>query len=192
MTNLARVTLAEVWAEFLGARNPIWRPASILKITFSTIWPTVMCNLWLMWYFGPRNWLVMLVLSLDPVLTFKTNMAPGGHLENCIFDTLGPSVVWLMLCGVFGGKEIIYDVSLMIKLGLDLQMQDASCCKWALELWSHRTARLAMSTKLLYGKMGRLVIICIRRVGLHCHLQPILKKPNNVNRKKIILINSQV
>ena len=29
-----------------------------------------------------------------------------------------------MLCGVFGAKEIIYDVSLMIRLGLDLQMQD--------------------------------------------------------------------
>ena len=82
-----------------------------------------MCNLWLVRYFGPRNWFVMLVSSFDPVLTFKANMAPGGHLENCIFDTLVPSVMWLMLCGVFGGNEIIYDGSLMIRLGLDLQMQ---------------------------------------------------------------------
>ena len=118
------MTLAKVWAELLGARNRIWPLVAILEITFSTIWPTVMCNLWLMWYFGPRNWLVLLLSSFDPVLTFKSNMAPGGHLENCIFDTLVPSVVWLMLCVVFGGKEIIYDGSLMIRLGLDLQMQD--------------------------------------------------------------------
>ena len=136
------MTLAKVWAEFLGARNPIWRPVAILKITFSTIWPTVMCDLWLTGYFGPRNWLVMLVSSIDLVLTFRSNMAPGGHLENCIFDTLVPSTMQLMLCGVFGGKEIIYDVSLMIRLGLDLQMQDDhhvanGLCK----LWSHKTAR---------------------------------------------------
>ena len=114
------MTLAKVWAKLLGARNPIWRPAAILKITFSTIWPTVMCDLWHMGYFGPRNWLVMLVSSFDLVLTFKSNMAPGGHLENSIFHTLVPSAVWLMLCGVFGSNEIIYDVILMIRLGLDL------------------------------------------------------------------------
>ena len=136
------MTLAKVWAEFLGDRNPIWRPVAILKITFSTIWPTVMCDLWLMGYFGLRNWLVMLVSSIDLVLTFRSNMAPGGHLENCIFDTLVPSTMQLMLCGVFGGKEIIDDVSLMIRLGLDLQMQDDhhvanGLCK----LWSHKTAR---------------------------------------------------
>ena len=80
-----------------------------------------------------------------------------------------------MLCGVFGGKQIIYDLSLMIKLSLDLQMQDDyhvanELCK----LWSHRTARFAMFTMILYGKMGQLAVICIRRVIFHCHLQPIL------------------
>ena len=135
------MTLAKVWAKFLGARNPIWRPVAILKITFSTIWPTVMCDLWHMGYFGPRNWLVMLVSSFDLVLTFKSNMAPGGHLENSIFHTLVPSAVWLMLCGVFGSNEIIYDIILMIRLGLDLQMQDdLHVANGLCKLWSHRTA----------------------------------------------------
>ena len=136
------MTLAKVWAEFSGVRNPIWRPAAILTIAFSTIWPTVMCDLWFMGYFGPRNWLVMLVSSLDLVLTFKSNVAPGGHLENCIFNTLVPSAVWLMLCGVYGGKEIIFNVSLMIRLGLDLQMQeDHHVANGLCKLWSHWTAR---------------------------------------------------
>ena len=131
-----------MWAEFLGAWNPIWRPVAILKITFSTIWPTEMYDLWHLGYFGPKNWYVVSVSSFDLLLTFKSNMTPGGHLENCIFDTLVPSAVWFMLCGVFGGKEIIYDVSLMIRLGLNLQMQDDhhvanGLCK----LWSHRTVR---------------------------------------------------
>ena len=58
------------------------------------------------------------------------------------------SILWspvpcdLCFVGVFGGKEIIYDVSLMIRLGLNLQMQDDhhvanGLCK----LWSHRTVR---------------------------------------------------
>ena len=59
----------------------------------------------------------MLVSSFDLVLTFESNMAPGGHFENYNFDTIVPSAVWLMLYGVFGGKEIIYGVSLMIRLG---------------------------------------------------------------------------
>ena len=29
-----------------------------------------------------------------------------------------------MLCGVFGGKDIIFDASLLIRLGLGLQKQD--------------------------------------------------------------------
>ena len=29
-----------------------------------------------------------------------------------------------MLCGVLGGKEIIFDVSLLIRIGLGLQTQD--------------------------------------------------------------------
>ena len=32
--------------------------------------------------------------------------------------------MWLMVCGVFGGKEIIYAVIFTITLDLDLQMQD--------------------------------------------------------------------
>ena len=76
------------------------------------------------WVFWAKNGFVMLVSSFDLVLTFKSNMAPGGHLENCIFNILVPSVVWLMLCGVFGGKEIIFVVSLLVRLGLDFQTQD--------------------------------------------------------------------
>ena len=161
-----------MWAEFLGARNPIWRPAAILNITFSTIWPTVMRDLWIMGYFGPRNWLVMLVSSFDLVLTFKSNMAPGGHLENGIFDTLVPSAEWLMLWGVFGGKEIIYDVSLMIRLGLDLKMQDDhhvanGLCK----LRTHWTARLAMSTIVLFGNMVQMHQTCYITLSSSTHLE---------------------
>ena len=71
-----------------------------------------MCDWWLMGYFGQRNWFMMSASSFDLVLTFKLNMALGGYLENCIFNTLVPNAVWLMLCGVFGGKEIIFNVSL--------------------------------------------------------------------------------
>ena len=42
---LSRVSLLKMWAEFLGAQNPIWRPA-IFKITFSTIWLTTMGGSW--------------------------------------------------------------------------------------------------------------------------------------------------
>ena len=46
-----------------------------------------------------------------------------------------------MLCGVFGGKEIIDGVSL-IELGLDLQMlDDHHVANWLCKLWSHRTVR---------------------------------------------------
>ena len=118
------MTLAKVWAEFLGAQNPIWPPAAILKMTFSTIWPIVICDLWLTGYFGPKNWFVMSVSSFDLVLTFKSNMASGSHLDNCIFNIFVRSAVWLMLCGVFGGKDVIFDASLLIRLGLGLQKQD--------------------------------------------------------------------
>ena len=51
---------------------------------------------------------------------------------------------------------------------------------------------LAMSTIVLYEKMGQMFIVCIRRVILHCQLQPNLKKLSNVNRKKVILLNNQI
>ena len=156
------MTLAKVWAEFLRAWNPIWRPAAILKMKFSKILPTLMCDLWLMGYFGPKNWFVVLVSSFDLVLTFKSNMAPSGHLENCIFNTLVPSAVWLMLCGVFGGKEIIFDVNLMIRFGLDLQLQDDhhvanGLCK----LWSHRNARFYG----FWGILDQTIAICCQFHG---------------------------
>ena len=153
------MTLAKVWAEFLKALNPIWRPAAILKIIFSTIWPIVMCDLWLIGYFGPKNWFVMSVSSFDHVLTFKSNMAPGGHLKNCIFNNLVPSAVWLMLCGVFGGKKVIFDVRLLIRLDLDLQMQDDhhvanGLCK----LRSHSTARFFFYG--LGGILDQTIVVC--------------------------------
>ena len=46
------------------------------------------------------------------------------HFQYAIlWSPVVPSAVWLMLCGVFGGKKIIFDVRLLIRLDLDLQMQ---------------------------------------------------------------------
>ena len=44
MNNLA-VSLLQVGAQILGAHNPLWPLASILEMAFSTIWPTVLCDL---------------------------------------------------------------------------------------------------------------------------------------------------
>ena len=51
--------------------------------------------------------------------------------------------MWLMLCGViFQGNEITFDVSLLIRLGLNLQMQDDHYVANGLcKLWSPRTTR---------------------------------------------------
>jgi len=52
---LAGMTLAKVWANLAMGQNSKWLPASILEITFSIIWPTVLIRLCSLEFSGARN-----------------------------------------------------------------------------------------------------------------------------------------
>lgn len=51
-------------------------------------------------------------------------MAAVGHIENDLFNGLAYSAAQYMVIGVFGVKEFIFDVVLIIWPIFDLQIQD--------------------------------------------------------------------
>ena len=122
-----------MWAEFLGARNPIWRPAAILKITFSTIWPIVMTDLWLMGYFRPRNWLVMLVSSFH--LSWPSNpiWRPTAILKIAFFILWSPVPCDLWFVGCLGQGNHLWCYFLDETRFRPSNARWSSCCKLPLQ-----------------------------------------------------------
>ena len=76
-------------------------------------------------YFRLRNWFVMSVWLFDLILTFKSNMTPSSHPENCVLNSLVPCATRLMVCGGIYVRGNNFAVSLMTTLSLDHQLQYA-------------------------------------------------------------------
>ena len=65
---------------------------------------------------------VSLMISLSSDLQIQ--YGGGDHLENCMFNSLVLSAVWLMVCGIFGAEEVILMLFwwLVLVLGFDFKM----------------------------------------------------------------------
>ena len=59
---LGRVSSVKVWVDFFGAANFIEWPVVILKIISSTIWSTVLCDVWYMFF----ALTIPILLSISP------------------------------------------------------------------------------------------------------------------------------
>ena len=111
MINSARVSLVKVRWNFRSSKSNI-ATGGHFEITFSKIWPTILCDLWIMGYFVLRNpfrdlnWFQ----PLNPI------WRRVAILKNRIFNRLVFSDVWLMVCEVFWLNLILIFISQMVAI----------------------------------------------------------------------------